>query len=72
MVHIGSATSVRFEQASTASRSSSGGALTSRACGEASLCSLLAGLSGLDRLRSDKAKTSPWAGFSLIPKPRSG
>jgi hypothetical protein len=42
MVRTGSATSVWFEQASTASRSSSGGALTSRECAEASLCSLLA------------------------------
>jgi hypothetical protein len=42
MVHTGSAMSVRFEQASTALRSSSGSALTSRACAEASLCSLIA------------------------------
>jgi hypothetical protein len=32
----------------------------------------VAGLSGLAGLRSDKAKTSPRAGFSLIPKLGSG
>jgi hypothetical protein len=32
----------------------------------------VAGLSGLAWLRSDKAKTPPRAGFSLIPKPGSG
>jgi hypothetical protein len=32
----------------------------------------LAGLSGLAGLSSDKAKTSPRAGFSLIPQPRLG
>jgi hypothetical protein len=30
------------------------------------------GLSRLAELRSDKAKTSPRAGFSLIPKPGPG
>jgi hypothetical protein len=29
-------------------------------------------VSGLAGLRSDTAKTSPGAGFSLIPKPRPG
>jgi hypothetical protein len=32
----------------------------------------IAGLSGLAGLRSDKAKTSPRAGFSLILKPGPG
>jgi hypothetical protein len=32
----------------------------------------VAGLFGLARLSSDMAKTSPWAGFSLIPKPVLG
>jgi hypothetical protein len=32
----------------------------------------VARLSGLAELSSDQAKTSPWAGFSHVPKPGSG
>jgi hypothetical protein len=32
----------------------------------------IVGLSRLAELRSDKAKTSPRAGFSLVPKPGPG
>jgi hypothetical protein len=33
---------------------------------------MVAGPSGLSGLSLSKAKTAPWAGFSLIPQPRLG